>query len=113
MDYTIRSGHLSFSPSPDGTHQGKFEFQFAVYDEENRAVFGQWTRAETLYTAKQIDELATGHFHFQQTLAIPTQAAWLGLIVRDVIGEHIGSLEIPPPLSPEPDPAHDVKGQAN
>jgi hypothetical protein len=59
---------------------------------------GQWTRAENLYSKKQVDELLTGHFQFPQLIQVPTVAAWLRLVVRDVIGDHIGSVEIPRPV---------------
>lgn len=110
VDYTIRAGHISFNRSSDGTHQGKFEFQFAAYDSENRAVFGQWTRAENLYSAEQVNKLASGRFQFQQVIQVPTVSAWLRLVVRDVIGDHIGSVEIPLPLPPDGGPGNNLQG---
>lgn len=42
-----------------------------------------------------------GILHVQQLIEIPAGTAWLRIAVRDVIGDRLGSLEIPLPLTPE------------
>ena len=54
-------------------------------------MFDRWTRAETLYTPKHVDELATGHFISNNNLRFPQEPRGCALIVRDVLGDHTGS----------------------
>jgi hypothetical protein len=104
IDYRIVGGRISFEPSADGRHHGGFEFQYTAYDQDNRAMIGQTVRIEKDYTSNDFDKFADGVYQLRQTLQVPTGAAWLRLVVRDTIGDHIGSIEIPLPLPPEVEP---------
>lgn len=101
IDYRIVGGRISFQPSADGRHHGEFEFQYTAYDLDNRAMIGQTIRIDKDYTPKEFDKFAGGAYQLRQILQIPTGAAWLRLVVRDAVGDHIGSVEIPLPLPVE------------
>ncbi|HEV2196690.1 MAG TPA: VWA domain-containing protein [Candidatus Acidoferrum sp.] len=98
IDYAIRGSQISFETSADGTNHAKFEFLFGAYDAENRTMFGDRSPVEKTYSLDKIDDTQRGAYHVQQLLEVPSGAAWLRLAVRDVIGNHLGSIEIPLPL---------------
>lgn len=104
IDYRIVGGRISFEPLADGRHHGEFEFQYTAYDQDNRAMIGQTVRIEKDYTPNDFVKFAGGVYQLRQTLQVPAGAAWLRLVVRDAIGDHIGSIEIPLPLPPEVQP---------
>ncbi len=102
VDYRFLGGRISFEPSVDGAHRGKLEFQYAVYDRDNQAMLGQWTRFDNTYSKKEFEDITKGIYTLRQEIPIPTGATWLRLVVRDVIGDHIGSIEIPLPQPEQP-----------
>jgi VWFA-related protein len=104
IEYTFVGGRLSFERSSDEGLDGKFEFQFAAYDADNRPMLGQWTRFDKTYSSGECVEIKKGIYRLKQSLEIPNNAAWLRLVVHDLVGDHIGSIEIPLPLGPEAQP---------
>ena len=64
-------------------------------------MFGDRTPAERAFTLKSADEAQRGGYHMRQVLEVPSGAAWFRLAVRDVIGDRLGSIEVPLPLMPE------------
>ena len=102
VEYAFLGGRFSFQRSAGNeTPLGKFEFQFAAYDADNRPMLGQWTRFDKAYSADELSQIAKGDYRLKQALEIPSNAAWLRLVVHDLVGDHIGSIEIPLPLAPQ------------
>jgi hypothetical protein len=102
VEYVFLGGRFSFERSAgDKTPFGKFEFQFAAYDGDNRPMLGQWTRFDKAYSAEELSKIAKGDYRLKQSLEIPSNAAWLRLVVHDLVGDHIGSIEVPLPLAPQ------------
>ena len=110
IDYRIAGGLISFELLSNGNHHGSFEFHYVAYDEDNRVMIAQWTKIDHGYTAIEFDKISQGAYRFRQMLQIPTGAACLRLVVRDGIGDHIGSVEIPLRRFPESE-AKAVGGQ--
>ena len=102
VEYAFLGGRFSLERSAGNeTQLGKFEFQFAAYDADSRPMLGQWTRFDKAYSAEELSKIAKGDDCLKQALEIPSNAAWLRLVVHDLIGDHIGSIEIPLPLAPQ------------
>jgi VWFA-related protein len=101
VEYAFLGGHFSFERSSDESPFGKFEFQFAAYDADNRPMLGQWTRFDKAYSAEELAEVEKGAYRLKQSLEIPSSAVWLRPVVHDLVGDHIGSIEIPLPLAHE------------
>ena len=99
VEYGFLGGKYSFQEAPDESRYGKFEFQFAAYDSDNRPMLGQWTRFDKEYSRREIEEIEKGTFHLKQIIEIPSNAVWLRLVVHDLVGDHIGSIEIPLPVA--------------
>jgi VWFA-related protein len=99
IEYAFLGGRYSFEQAWDASPYGKFEFQFAAYDADNRPMLGQWTRFDKVYSPDEFQQIEKGTYHLKQSLEIPSNAAWLRLVVHDLVGDHIGSIEIPLPLT--------------
>jgi len=76
----------------------RFEFLFAAYDADETIVCGERL---PVYEARSVTAARDTPLRLRQLIAIPTDAAWLRLAVRDLVANRIGSVEIPLPLSPE------------
>lgn len=64
-------------------------------------MFGYRSPLERMYLVKKPEEVRKGSFHLKHVVEIPSEAAWLRIAVRDAVGDHLGSLEIPLPLAPD------------
>jgi VWFA-related protein len=104
IDYTVVGGRITFGSLADGSRSGRFQFQYTAFDSDNRAMVGNWADVRKTFTLEEFSAISKGGYHFRQEVAVPTGAAWLRLIVRDAIGDHIGSIEIPLPQPPEAQP---------
>ena len=101
VDYVFPSPGFSLETAPNGTLRGRLEFLFGAYDSNDQTMFGDRTPAERAFTLKSADEAQRGGYHMRQVLEVPSGAAWFRLAVRDVIGDRLGSIEVPLPLMPE------------
>lgn len=101
VDYSIQSSRISFETSPDSMRHARLEFLFGAYDSESRTMFGDRSPTQRTFSLEKTDDLQKGTFQVQQLIEIPTGTAWLRLAVRDVIGDRLGSIEIPLPLAAE------------
>ena len=100
IDYALEGSQISLEAAPDGGPRAKFEVLCGAYDAESRTTFAYRSPLEKV-SEVTADEIRKGPFHMRHTVEIPSEAAWLRIAVRDLIGDRIGSVEIPLPLAPE------------
>ena len=101
IDYAIEGSQIALEPLENGRAQAKFEILIGAYDPESRTMFGYRSPLERMYLVKKTEEIRKGSFHLKHVVEIPSEAAWLRIAVRDTVGDHLGSLEIPLPLVPD------------
>jgi VWFA-related protein len=101
VDFAVLGRQLTFAAAASGAHSGKFEFVFAAYSADGHTMIGQRLQTEEAFSPKDFDEVRSRAYRVRQQLDIPNDAAYLRLAVRDVIGNRLGSMEIPLPLAPE------------
>lgn len=101
IDFAILGKQLSFKSLPTGVRVGKFKFAFATYDAEGIGMFGQEVNAEQQFSAKEVADLRSGAYRVRHEFDIPSGAAFLRVAVQDVVGQRMGSVEIPLPLAVE------------
>lgn len=100
IDYAIEGSQIALEPAENGA-RAKFEILIGAYDAENHTMFGYRSPLERMYFVKKPEEIRRGSFHLKHMVEIPSEAAWLRIAVRDAVGDHLGSLEIPLPLAPD------------
>ena len=99
IDYAIEGSQIALEPTENGRAQARFEILIGVYDPESRTMFGYRSPLEKMYLVKKPEEIRKGSIHLRHMVEIPSEAAWLRVAVRDAVGDHLGSLEIPLPLA--------------
>lgn len=100
IDYSMEGYQIALEPAENGA-RAKFEILIGAYDAENHTMFGYRSPLERMYLVKKPEEIRKGSFHLRHMVEIPSEAAWLRIAVRDAVGDHLGSLEIPLPLAPD------------
>lgn len=100
IDYSLEGYQIALEPAENGA-RAKFEILIGAYDAENHTMFGYRSPLEKMYLVKKPEEIRKGSFHLRHMVEIPSEAAWLRIAVRDAVGDHLGSLEIPLPLAPD------------
>jgi hypothetical protein len=99
IDYALDGSQVSLEPAEDGRLHARFEILIGVYDEENRTVFGYRSPLEKMYVVKSADDAKKKAIRLQHVVEIPAAAARLRVAVRDAIGDHLDSVEIPLPVA--------------
>lgn len=101
IDYALDGSQIALEDDEDGGHYARFEIVFGAYDAESRLMFGYRSPREETYPVKNVDKIRREPFRMRHVVEVPSDTAWLRLAVRDVIGDHVGSVEIPLPLASE------------
>jgi len=96
--YALDGSQVSLEPAEDGRLHARFEILIGAYDEENRTMFGYRSPLEKMYVLKSADDAKKKAIRLRHVVEIPAAAAWLRVVVRDAIGDRLGSVEIPLPL---------------
>ncbi|HEX8765030.1 MAG TPA: VWA domain-containing protein [Candidatus Acidoferrum sp.] len=100
IDYSMEGYQIALEPAENGA-RARFEILIGAYDAENHTMFGYRSPLERMYLLTKPEEIRKGSFHLRHMVEIPGEAAWLRIAVRDAVGDHLGSLEIPLPLAPD------------
>lgn len=98
IEYEVAGSQVGLESTEDGGFRARFEILMGVYDAESRTMFGYRSPLEKVYLVKNADQMRKESFRLRHTIEIPGEAAWLRVAVHDVIGDHLGSVEIPLPL---------------
>ncbi len=80
-----------------------FEVAAGVYDGEGRLLNGDVEEASSGDRGPINPKAKFRYFRVQQEVEVPAGAAWIRLGARDVLTDHMGTMEIHLPLAPEPD----------
>jgi len=100
IDYTVLDrALLSKAKTPT---QPVIEFAAAAYDSEGKLLNGTVQPATQMPRSSSSNTNAKALYRVQQTLDVPTNAAWLRVAVRDLSTSNVGALEIPLPLTADP-----------
>ncbi|HTS38328.1 MAG TPA: VWA domain-containing protein [Candidatus Solibacter sp.] len=101
IDFAILGKQLSFESLPTGIRVGKFDFAFATYNPDGIGMFGQEVKAEKQFSVKEVADVRGGAYRVRHEFDVPVGAAFLRIVVQDVVGKRVGSVEIPLPLAVE------------
>jgi VWFA-related protein len=100
IDYALEGSQISLETAGDSGPRARFEVLCGSYDAESRTMFAYRSPLERV-SEVTADEIRKEEFRMRHTVEIPSEAAWLRVAVHDLIGDRIGSVEIPLPLVPE------------
>jgi len=99
ISYGLIARQLEMSTDDTGTHQASLEFGLISYDEDGRKLNGLDTHIDDKIPAARYATVANDGYHVVQSIAVPVTAASVRFAVRDIRGNHVGSLEVQLPLA--------------
>lgn len=105
IDYELDGSQIALEDDEDGGRNARFEIVFGAYDAESRLIFGYRSPREETYPVKNVEKLRNGPFRMRHAIEVPSETAFLRVAVHDVVGDRLGSVEIPLPIvSEKPNP---------
>jgi len=101
VDFAVLGRQIDFAPAGDGARHAMLEFLFAAYDAEGNSMVGQRSLDEETLSSRDFAQIHKGTYRVRQLFEIPSNAAWLRLVVHDARTDRIGAMEIALPLAAE------------
>ncbi|HEY2858767.1 MAG TPA: hypothetical protein VGJ21_10155, partial [Terracidiphilus sp.] len=101
IDYRVQNSTPPIGAAPSSKPPA-FEFAAAAFDADGRMLNGIENDASGGGNGAGTETNKAGLFRVRQQLEVPVTAAWIRIGVRDKLTNHIGTLEVQLPLSPEP-----------
>jgi VWFA-related protein len=102
IEYGLLLRQLQVSLGSDGVRRADLEFAVMSYDSDGNALNGIRSQVHDAIPPDRYERLLHGDYQVAQTVAVPAQAAFLRLAVRDSNVNHMGSIEIQLPLAAVP-----------
>jgi VWFA-related protein len=99
ISYGLIARQLEMPTDDAGAHQASLEFGLISYDEDGRKLNGLDTHIDDTIPAARYATVASNGYHVVQSIAVPVAAASVRFAVRDIRGNHVGSLEVQLPLA--------------
>src|ERR1039458_4451003 len=99
ISYGLIARQLEMPVSESGAHQALIEFGLISYDEDGRKLNGVDTHIDDPIAAARYAQVLSNGYHVVQSIAVPVAAASVRFAVRDIRGNHVGSLEVQLPLA--------------
>jgi VWFA-related protein len=99
ISYGLIARQLDLPTDDTGAHQASLEFGLISYDEDGRKLNGLDTHIDDTIPAARYATVASDGYHVVQSIAVPVTAASVRFAVRDIRGNHVGSLEVQLPLA--------------
>ena len=98
VSYGLIPRQLELSLGEDQARRGSLEFAIESYDVDGSRLNGVRTQVQDVIQPERYQIMLTSGYHMMQKIAVPVQASFLRMAVRDVKADHLGSLEIALPL---------------
>jgi VWFA-related protein len=97
FQYVFPARQLTFSPGPDGAHNGSVEFDVAAYDVYGKKITTLSQTIKLPLTAEQYKQLVKSQtpFQFFQQLDLPPGEMFVRVGVLDGVSDKVGTTEIP------------------
>jgi hypothetical protein len=102
IGYGLLLRQLQLAVGDDGLRRGDLELAVMSYDGDGNALNGIRSQVHEAMPPERYERLLKGAYQVLQTVAVPTQAEYLRLAVRDSNANHMGSIEVQLPLAAVP-----------
>jgi VWFA-related protein len=99
ISYGLIARQLEMPTDDTGARKASLEFGLIAYDEDGRKLNGLDTLIDDTIPAARYATVASDGYHVVQSIAVPVTAASVRFAVRDIRGNHVGSLEVQLPLA--------------
>jgi VWFA-related protein len=102
IDHAVTFSDLRFSPGADGAYHGTMNFMVTAFDAEGKLMASQVSQSTANLKPEALKDVMAGGLRLHQEIDVPVKCIALRLGVEDVSNSHIGTIEIPLPVSPPP-----------
>ena len=102
VDYTLEGSELRLIPQQNGKHYSSLALLISSFNSDGRMLTGASTRAQSDLQSEAYNKVINGEVGFQQEVDIPTEAISMRLGVQDQTSNHLGTVDIPLPVPPDP-----------
>jgi VWFA-related protein len=102
VDYTLNGSELRFVPQQSGSQHSSLALMMTSFNSDGRMLTGVSTRAQSDLPSEVYRKVVGGEVGFQQEVDIPVEASSMRLGVQDQMSNHLGTVDVPLPVPPDP-----------
>jgi hypothetical protein len=102
VDYTLDGSELRFIPQRSGTLHNSLALMFTSFNNDGLMLNSMSTVAQSDIQPEVHKKIVTGDIGFQQEVDIPVEATTMRLGVQDQGSNHLGTVDVPLPVPPDP-----------
>ena len=102
VDYTMDGSELRFIPQRSGVLHNSLALMFTSYNIDGLMLNSMSTVAQSDIQPEVHKKIVTGDVGFQQEVDIPVEATTMRLGVQDQLSNHLGTVDVPLPVPPDP-----------
>jgi VWFA-related protein len=102
VDYTLDASDLRFFPQRNGTLHNSLALMFTSFNNDGLMLNSMSTVAQSDIHPEVHKKIVSGNVGFQQEIDIPVEATSMRLGVQDQMSNHLGTVDVPLPVPPDP-----------
>jgi VWFA-related protein len=102
VDYTLDGSELRFIPQQNGSQHSSLALMISSFNSDGRMLTGVSNRAQSDLQSEVYRKVINSDIGFQQEIDIPIEATSMRLGVQDQMSNHLGTVDVPLPVPPDP-----------
>ena len=102
IDYTLDGPALRFVPLQNGAFHSSLALMITSFGTDGRMLTGMTSLAKSDLQADIYKKVVNGDIGFQEEVDIPVEATSMRLGVQDQMSNHLGTVDVPLPVPPDP-----------
>jgi len=109
IEYTLDGSELRFVPQQSAGFRSTLALMISSFGQEGRMLTGWSSLAKSDLPSEVYKKVMTGEVGFQEELDIPVEAISMRLGVQDQMSNHLGTVDVPLPVPPDPNAPRKTK----
>jgi len=109
IEYTLDGSELRFVPQQSAGFRSTLALMISSFGQEGRMLTGWSSLARSDLPSEVYKKVITGEVGFQEELDIPVEAISMRLGVQDQMSNHLGTVDVPLPVPPDPNAPRKTK----
>lgn len=109
IEYTLDASELRFVPLQQTAFHNSLALMISSFSPEGRMITGWSSLARSDLPPEIYKKVMTGDVGFQEEIDVPVEAGSMRLGVQDQMSNHLGTVDIPLPVPPDPNAPRKVK----
>jgi VWFA-related protein len=109
IEYTLDGSELRFVPQQNAGFRSTLALMISSFGQEGRMLTGWSSLARSDLPSEVYKKVITGEVGFQEELDIPVEAISMRLGVQDQMSNHLGTVDVPLPVPPDPNVPRNTK----